>query len=49
MSDILQIHLRTRLLSEKEEDQDWYSWLTAQQAATLSGYDIQPVRRLAYL
>jgi excisionase family DNA binding protein len=28
-------------------DQDWYSWLTTQEAATLSGYDIQHVRRLA--
>jgi hypothetical protein len=39
--------LRTRLLREKEEDEDWYSWLTTQEAATLSGYDIQRVRRLA--
>ncbi len=39
--------LRTRLLSDKEEDEDWYSWLTTQEAATLSGYDIQHVRRLA--
>ena len=36
------------LLSDKEEDQDWYSWLTTQAAATLSGYDIQHVRRLAH-
>jgi excisionase family DNA binding protein len=39
--------LSAKLLSEKEEDQDWYSWLTTQEAATLSGYDIQHVRRLA--
>jgi excisionase family DNA binding protein len=39
--------LRTKLLSDKEENQDWYSWLTTQEAATLSGYDIQHVRRLA--
>ena len=39
-------NLRTRLLSDRE-DQDWYSWLTTQEAATLSGYDIQHVRRLA--
>jgi excisionase family DNA binding protein len=39
--------LRTKLLSDKEEDEDWYSWLTTQEAATLSGYDIQHVRRLA--
>jgi hypothetical protein len=39
--------LRTRLLSDKEEDEDWVSWLTTQEAATLSGYDIQHVRRLA--
>jgi excisionase family DNA binding protein len=39
--------LRTKVLSDKEEDEDWYSWLTTQEAATLSGYDIQHVRRLA--
>ena len=36
--------LRTRLISDKEEDKDWYSWLTTQEAAILSGYDIQHVR-----
>ena len=39
--------LKTKLLSDKEEDEDWYSWLTTQEAATLSGYDIQHVRYLA--
>jgi excisionase family DNA binding protein len=29
-----------------KEDEDWYSWLTTQEAAILSGYDIQHVRRL---
>ncbi len=33
-------------MSEKA-DGDWYSWLTTQEAATLSGYDIQHVRHLA--
>ena len=28
------------LLSDKEEDEGWYSWLTTQEATTLSGYDI---------
>ena len=38
--------LRTRLLSDKD-DGNWYSWLTTQEAATSSGYDIQHVRHLA--
>ena len=39
--------LRSWLFGDDEEDEDWYSWLTTQEAATLSGYDIQHVRRLA--
>jgi len=38
--------LKSSLFSDNE-DGDWYSWLTTQEAATLSGYDIQHVRHLA--
>jgi len=38
---------KSSLVGHEKEDEDWYSWLTTQEAAALSGYDIQHVRRLA--
>ena len=35
------------LFGDEEEEEDWLSWMTTQEAAALSGYDIQHIRHLA--
>ena len=40
-------NLRGWFFDEQEEKDFWLSWMTTQEAAALSGYDIQHIRRLA--
>ena len=40
-------NLRAWFFDEQEEKDFWLSWMTTEEAAALSGYDIQHIRHLA--